>query len=447
MDPKKRLAAAALAASISNPGDKVETTLQTDAASVGITDPLYGSGKRIKWTKELLKKHAQSFMNMPITAKFGLDGKLEPHSSVVIGNITGVTYDEGEDKVKTDGILWNHYYPDTIAGLQDLYDKGEAEVSWEFEPSVLTASPDDGDNVWLPEEGRFVGLAIVGLGADRGNAIRLLAAKMQEEDAAKKQAEINEHRPGSYEWVSVNVAEHLTAAADEATYVPKTIIATYPDKTIYQDNGTYYELPYTIEGKTLKFSDTIEVEPTFQPLGASAAGSVTDPEVTPPTETVKEAEKPVEITDQELATLKASAEKVPTLETENADLRAAVAEGEAAKAELETLKAAQAAEAETRRRETLAASRLEEVEKIKPYDDASQKKEDLKAFETMDDGAFEIVKRVLAAAAESRGGVANEGAITPPVPTREDPDGAAAAILESEDFKRLTASLSGTEDK
>jgi hypothetical protein len=443
---KTKLEAAALSASLANPGDKIETTLHTDAVSVGITEPLFGSGKRIKWTADLLRKFAHTFKGMPITAKIREDGKLEPHSTTTIGHITDVWYDEGEEKIKTDGILWNHYYPDTIAGLQELYDKGEAEVSMEFEPEVLTASPEDGEDVWLPEQGRFVGLAIIGRGADRGNSIRLLASTMEKEEAAKVASEINDQRPGSYEWVAVNVAEHLSASGNPETYVPKTIIATYPDKTIYQDQGSFYELPYTIEGKTLKFSDTIEVEPTFQPLGASAAGSVTDPEDTP-TETVKEAEKPVEITDQELATLKASAEKVPTLETEIADLKAEVEAGNAAKAELETLKAAQAAKAEEDRKNTLAASRLEEVEKIKPYDDASQKKEDLEAFKTMDDAAFELVKRVLAASADKKGGVATEGAITPPAPTAQDPDGEAAAILESDDFKRLTASLSGTEDK
>lgn len=446
MTEKQRLEAAALAASMLNPDDKVETTLQTDAVSVGITEPLFGSGKRIKWTAELLKKFAPTFKNMPITGKIGLDGKLEPHSTAIIGNITDAWFDEGEQKIKTDGILWNHYYPDTIAGLQRMYANKEAEVSMEFEPTLLTASPEDGDDVWVPEEGRFVGLAIIGRGADRGNAIRLLASTMEKEDEARKQAQANAPKPGSFEWIALNVAEHLTASASEATFVPKTVLETYTDRAIYQENDKYYQIPYTIEGSTLTFSDTIEVEPTFQPLGASAAGSTLDPEVTP-TEPVKEAEKPVEITDQELATLKASAEKVPTLETENADLKAKVAEGEAAKTELETLKAAQAAEAETRRRETLAASRLEEVEKITPYEDANQKKEDLEAFKTMDDAAFELVKRVLTASAGTKGGVANEGAITPPTPTREDPDGKAAAILESEDFKRLTASLSGTEDK
>ena len=53
----------------------------------------------------------------------------------------------------------------------------------------------------------------------------------------------------------------------------------------------------------------------------------------------------------------------------------------------------------------------------------------------------------LTASVPAQGGVANEGAITPPTPTRQDPDGAADAILNSDEFKRLTASLSGTEDK
>ena len=388
MDPEI-LEAAALEASIGNPADKVEVTLQTDAASVGITDALFGSGKRIKWTAEALKRLAPTFKNMPITAEIRPDGSLTPHSKVTIGNVTDVYFDEGEQKLKTDGILWNHYYPDTIDQLRELYSKGKAEVSMEFEPSKLTASPDDGDDVVIPEDGRFVGLAIIGRGADRGNAIRLLASAMEKEDQAVKTNK--KARPGSFEWVAERVAEHLTASANVDNYVPKTVLETYPDRVIYVESDKYFELPYTIEGTTVSFSDTIEVEPTFQPLGASAAGSDSDPEVTP-NEPVKEAEKPVD--PKEIERLTASAEKVPTLEAEIATLKAAVAEGEAAKTELEQLKAAAAAKAEEERKTTLAASRLEEVEKIKPYDDASQKKEDLEAFKTMDDAAFELVKRV-----------------------------------------------------
>jgi hypothetical protein len=53
----------------------------------------------------------------------------------------------------------------------------------------------------------------------------------------------------------------------------------------------------------------------------------------------------------------------------------------------------------------------------------------------------------LMAAAEVRGGVASEDPITPPE-TREDGDGAAAAILQSEEFAALKASYGASkEDK
>lgn len=432
-----------LTASISDPKDRVEVTLQTDAVSVGITDPLMGSGKRIKWTKELLRKFAPSLVNMPITAEIREDGTLEPHSSVIIGNITSAVFDEGTEKIATDGILWNHYYPETISQLQDMYDDGSAEVSWEFIPTKLVASPEDGENVWIPEEGRFTGQAFVGQGADKGNAIRLLASAMKKEDMKKKVDE-RKPRPGSFEWIGELVAEHLTAGSDTDNYTPKTILETYPDRSIFTDGGNYFEVKYTIEGHDLKFSDTIEVEPTFQPLGASAAGSDENPEVTPPT-TVKEAEKPVD--EKELAALKAAAEKTPELERENAELKEKVATLEPIKAELDALKASTAEKEEAARRDTLAASRLEEIEKIRPYDDDKQKKEDQEAFKTMDDSAFEMVKRVLAASGEVKGGVSHEGHITAPETSRQDPDGKAAEILDSDEFKALTASLSGKEDK
>lgn len=442
----------ALEASISDPDDKVEVTLHTDAVSVGITDPLFGTGKRIKWTAELLKKHVASLKNMPITAKIleaveeGGKNTLVPHSDVVIGNITDAIYDEGSQKITTDGILWNHYFPETIGQLQKMYDDGEAEVSWEFIPTKLEASPDDGENVWLPLEGRFTGQAIVSHGADKGNAIRLLASVMEKEDRSNK-SDMRFARPGSFEHIGQQVAAHLTANSDVDNYTPKTVLETFTDRAIYVDNGKYWELPYTIEGSTLKFSDTIEVEPTFQPLGASAAGSQDNPEGNTPTTPVKEAEKPVD--EKELAALKASAEKVPTLETEIAELKKKVEEGEAAKTELATLKAANAEKEEEAKKDTLAASRLEEIEKIKPYadDEASQKKEDLAAFRTMDDAAFEVIKRVLTASAENKGGVAPEGQNQSPETSRQDPDGKADEILKSKDFENLLASVSGKEDK
>ena len=439
------LESTALQASIADPNDLHEVTLQADAVSVGITDPLFGSGKRVKWTRELLKKFAPTFKNMPVTAEIREDGQLVPHSKVTIGNISDVYYDDATDKVAVNAVLWNHYYPETIAEVRRLYEskdesgRPKAEVSWEFDPTKLTASPEDGEDVWLPEAGRFAGLAIVAKGADLGQGIRLLASAMEKEQKAVLDKATEAPRPGTFEWIGNAIAEHLTAGADADDYVPKNVVATYTDRAIYAENGRYFALPYTIEGSAVKFSDTIEVEPTFQPLGASAAGS-NPTEVTPP---VKEAEKPVEISEQELATLKASADKVPTLETENQTLKA---ENDTLKTENQTLKAANEERERKEREETLAASRIEEIEKIKPYDDEKQKKEDREAFKTMSDEAFEIVKRVLTASKGTAGGVANEGTITPPQKTPQDPDGAAAAIMDTDDFKRLLASVSGKED-
>lgn len=443
-----------LEASILDPNDRHEVTMHADAVSVGITDPLFGSGKRVKWTAEALKKFAPTMKNMPITAEIREEGDLVPHSKVTIGNIKDVYYDDATQKIAVDGILWNHYYPDTIAQITKLYNGDDEdkkpEVSWEFDPTSLTASddPEDGENVWIPEEGRFAGLAIVAKGADKGQGIRLLASAMETEQKALLDKATESSKPGTFEWIADAIAEHLTAGANTDDYVPKAVVATYPDRAVYVEEGRYFSLPYTIEGSDVKFSDTIEVEPTFQPLGASAARSTSDPENTPNPSSVKEAEKPVD--PKELATLQAAADRVPDLEKENETLKASKTaletENESLKTENATLKAANEQREREEQENTLAASRLEEVEKIKPYDDEKQKKEDFEAFKTMPDPAFEMVKRVLAASAEAKGGVADEGRIDPPAKSPQDPDGAAAAIMESDEFAHLLASISGKEE-
>lgn len=447
------LESTALEASILDPNDRHEVTMTADAVSVGITDPLFGSGKRVKWTADALRKFAHTLKNMPITAQIREeDGELVPHSKVTIGNVTNAYFDEKSQKIVTDGILWNHYYKDTIANVRKLYDDPDhkPQVSWEFDPTVLTASddPEDGENVWIPEEGRFAGLAIVAKGADLGQGIRLLASAMEREQK-EVLAKATEPRPGTFEWIADSIVGHLTAGENTDTYVPKNVIATYTDRAIYEESGRYFALPYTIEGSVVKFSDTIEVEPTFQPLGASAAGSNSDPENTPNEAAAKEAEKPVD--PKELATLQAAAERVPALESEKAALEtektALATEVETLRTENETLKAAAEERERTEKEETLAASRIEEIDAIKPYDDEKAKKDDFEAFKTMPDTAFEMVKRVLAASADPKGGVANEGTIEAPKNNDpQDEDGAAAAILQSDDFKRLTASYSGKEE-
>lgn len=438
-----KLQSQVLEASISDPNDPFETTMVGTAASVGTTSELFGSGKRVKWTAEQLEEYAPSLKDMPVTLEIYEDEegrkKFVPHSKTVIGRIKDVYFDKTKNAVAYTAALHKHLFPDTIEELAKLKASDEAEVSWEFYPTGLTDLPDEGDNVVTPSGGRFGALAVVNKGADLGNSIALLASAVERETAKIADNQKSNPKAGSFEWIGNQIVQHLTAQATPDTHVPFEVIETYPDHSVFIESGRYFDLPYTIKGNEIDFSDTIEVEPVYQPLGASASGSIQIPDGTPPPK-VEETDKNTmaEINETELAALRASAEKAPTLETENADLKAELETLKAAKQELDDLKAENAKKEEEARLDTLAASRLEEVEKIVPYKDEKQKAEDKEAFKTMDEKSFDIVKRTLMAAAEVRGGVANEARIDPP-DTREDPDGAAKDILESEEYKALKA--------
>lgn len=440
-----------LEASMSNPDDDVEVTLLTDAASVGITTPLFGSNKRVKLTEDFLRANAGSFKGMPITLEIKEEEedekgnhKLVPHSKTVIGVIKDAYFDEAKGKVATVGSLWKHYFPKTLKQLNEIYRAGKAQVSWELLPEELKALPEEGEDVFEAIKGRFVGQSVVNNGADLGNAITLLAAAASEE-AGKIKHDPEPAPVGSFEWIGEQVANYLSASSNADNYTPKTIIGTFPDQVIYSDSGKFYKLPIEIQGTNIKFSDTIEVEPIYQPLGASAAGSNDNvPEV--PLSNNKEAGKSnmAEIDEKELETLKASKTQAETRvgeleadlqakDTEIETLKAAVADAEAFKAQVEADKAEQAAN-------TLAASRIEEVEKIIPYDDEKQKAEDLETFKTMDEKAFEVIKRTLQAAAETKGGVSFTDGILNPFTSREDEDGAAAKILNDPVYQAIKQS-------
>jgi hypothetical protein len=454
---KDRIQSPVLEASLSDPSDPVEVTMIGTAVSAGITDTLRGTNKRIKWTGEQLQKYASTLKDMPITLQFDPDDPdrvSKDHTNTIIGRIKDVFYDSAKQSVGYTAQLYKHYFPETIQRLVDLRaadgdEDDKPQTSWEFLPTGLEASPDDGDDVFTPTGGRFGGLAVIARGADKGSRIALLAAAAEREQEEMENETIAAPKPGSFEWIGNKVAEWLTVNASVDDFKPAKVLETYPDHVIYTSGTNYYTLPYTITDNTLNFSDTIEVEPVYQPLGASAAGSIEiTTEAAPPTE---ETHKNVtDIDEKELEALRASAaaaEKVPTLEQENNDLKAEVETLKAAQEELDALKAANAEKEEAERLTTLAASRLEEVEKIVPYKDATQKEEDREAFKTMDDASFAMIKRALMAAAEVRGGVASEDPITPPE-TREDGDGAAAAILQSEEFAALKASYGASkEDK
>jgi hypothetical protein len=442
----KEIQSEVLEASIANPLDEYEVDLIVDAASVGITDPLSSTGRRMEWTEEVLASTIDTLRGMPVNLHFSEDGKISDHSTTVIGRVDEVGFDRTRGKAIAKAKLWKHYFPDTIAKLASLYKDKKAQVSIEFMPTKMEAS-EDGE-VDRPMAGRFMGLGIVDKGADRGNFVHLMASAKKEEanmklEEARKSGVVV---PGSFEWVANNFTQHLTASNTTDNFADVNVVATYPDNTIWYQNGTYYQTPYTIDRTSIKFGDTIEVEQDFKPLSASEEKG----EDTPPIKPSKEADKPMaEISDAELQALKASADKTEDLTKELETLKASLADAEK---ELETanekLEEASKRE-EDARLERLAASRMDEVEKIQSYDDTDQRKEDLEAFKTMDDRAFSMFKRALtASAATGKGGVPEGDPLRAPKETRQDPDGAAAEILDSEDYKRLIASVSATkEDK
>ena len=431
-----------LEASIANPEDEFEVDLIADAASVGITDELYRGGKRIEWTEEMLSSAAQSLRGMPINLKEpDDDGKIEPHTNIVIGRVEDVSFDQKRGKLLATGKLWKHVFPNTMVKLGDMMkdEKKRPQVSIEFQPTKAELNGD----VIKPLDGRFLGMGIVNKGADTGNFIHLLASAKEEDEKRKLDESKDKGVPlaGSFEWIGEQVITHLNASASTSDYDGFNVVATYPDRAIWYDNNTYYQIPYTIDRTSIKFGDTIEVEQDFKPVEASGTPdvSIVEPQ--------KEAVKPMaEITDTELEALKASAKQAEDLAEELKTLKASAEEAQTKLADAEKKIADAEAEKETARLETLAASRLEEVEKIHKYDNAEERKTALETFKTMDESSYNLLKNTLQAAAPSLGGVAEGEPIRNPLESREDSDGAAAEFVKSEDFKKLVASASESKE-
>lgn len=438
----------AIEASISNPDDLYEVDIIADVASVGITDALTSTDRKVDWTEEVLERTIGTLKDMPINLRISTneDGehRVENHTTTVIGRVSEAYYDRNRKRAVAKGKLWKHYFPETISELNKMHADKKAEVSIEFMPSKME---DIGDDTDRPLDGRFYGLGIVDKGADHGNFIHLLASAKKEETIMKLDQERKHGIPavGSFEWIGEQVVTHLNQSTSISNYSEKDIVATYPDHTVWYSGDTYYQIPYTIDRTSIKFGDTIEVEHDFKPLSAAVEKSL-EPTLIVPT---KEADKPMaEINDSELQALQASAKRSEDLDKELVALKAAAKETEdALKAATDELAAAKDRE-EVSRLDALAASRMEEVEKIQKYDDADQKKDDLETFKTLDDKAFSMFKRALTASAAPKGGVEPGAKITNPneADSKQDPDGAAAEILASDNFKALVASYSGKKE-
>lgn len=413
-------------ASLNNPNDSREVTLVATAVGVGRTHRL-ATGQIITWTADFLREKAASFIGMPVN--IDLDEEDEPtgHSRRAVGAIKAAYFDEGEQGVIVTAALWRHYAPHTVERIKELANDPDArdriQVSMEFLPEGELIANGDGSE--SPADGEFSGLGIVRIGADPRNRLILVAALAEDEaketmddsiidkivakvgarfslkqpntpeqDRDERNAELTAAHEGSLEWTGRRLAEHLAAKRGDDYDAPYSyVVATYPKYAIYQEGESYFQINYTRKGRDMTFDEPVEVDPTYNPVEASAS---TDMDAD-----LSQDEEPTlatEISEEQKASLRSE------LLTE---LKPQLDELEAVKAENVTLKAEKAAADEAAAKKELVAARVAELETIRPADDdGKQRREALCA--ALDDTAFAAYKAEMAAAVEVKGGLATD---------------------------------------
>jgi hypothetical protein len=440
-------------ASLVNPNDPTEVNVVAAVATVGKTNRL-STGQIIKWTPEFLRANAHTFVGKPVNirletikatdAKGSLRKKATGHSRFVVGAIKEAYYDEVKQAVIVTASLWEHYDPETIKSIRELYASGELQVSMEFKYPKDTLI-DNADGSQTPTVGTFSGMGFVGQAGDPRSFVYLMAAleKAEEEkqetsvnevikevvarltgtykeprdgdDEAQAQDAINEElsaaHEGSFEWLARNLQEHLSAnrSMSEPTY--HYVIATYPNYAIYQEGADYFRIDYKRSGDKVNFGEPQEVDPVYQPTAsASAEEGGVDPAENTGTLIQGEEELMSEKTQEELQAAQA----------QNAELKASLdamsSKLDEMKAALEARDAADAAREAAEQANTKATERLAELEKIVPV------KDELKAgllenLKAVDDVAYEAIKASFAASAELRAGIAPGEGIENPDPT------------------------------
>lgn len=410
-------------AALNNPNDSREVTLVADAVGVGRTHRL-ATGQIITWTAELLREKAKTFIGMPVN--IDLDEEDEPtgHSRRAVGAITNAFFDERKQVVTVTAALWKHYAPHTVARIKELANdpnsRDRIQVSMEFIPDGEMIANGDGSET--PVDGEFSGLGIVRVGADPRNKVILVAALAEdeaqgnmklddiisglrerfvledkispEEERDTRNAELAAAHEGSLEWYSRRLAEHLAEARGNDFDAPYSyVIATYPKYAIYQQGESYYRVEYTRKGRELDFGEPTEVDPTYNPVEASAS---TDTDA--PTTTQEDAVLATEITEEQRASLR---------EELLAELKPQLDELTTVKAENETLKAEKTAREEAEAKQTLVATRMAELEAIKPAEGAGKERREALCA-ALDDDAFAAYKADLAEAADAKGGLATD---------------------------------------
>lgn len=380
-------------ASLANPNDPAEVTLVADLSSVGITNRT-STGQLINWTADILRARATTLIGKPVNVLLQ-DGRVTGHSRNVVGTIIEAAYDETSQRLRIVASLWKHYFPETIAQLADLARKGALQVSAEF--MIAQANRDNG--VTEPTDGLFTGVAIVEEGADPRNKVLVLASALKSDKEAEQLLENEvEVLPQSYEWAGEQIAEYL--ANNEI--VDATVIGTYPDQFVYTSGENTNSVTITTNNGNLAFG-----EPTVwsESTGTTAIwGVVPSQEPATPQESKNM---------EELAEVQASRDRAQT-------------DADSWKSKFEELEASVKSERDEREAEkaaavavTLANTRIGEIEKIAPYKDATLKAEHLELFKTADDKTYEVVKSLIAATVEPKGGIASEGGLGP---TDEDAD-------------------------
>lgn len=427
-------------AALDNPNDPSEVTLVADAVGVGRTHRL-ATGQIITWTASILREKAHTFIGKPVN--IDLDEEDEPtgHSRRVVGAITHAFFDERKQVVTVHAALWPHYAPSTVARIKELAKDPDArnriQVSMEFIPTEEMIANGDGSET--PTDGEFSGLGIVRVGADPRNKVILVAAlaedegtrepmkldeilsevrqrfgltevKTPEEERDERNAELAAAHEGSFEWFSRRIAEHLAARRGNDYDAPYCyVIATFPKYAIYQEGENYYRIEYARKGREVTFEEPVEVDPTYNPVEASAS---TDEDATQ-NAVEEDAALAAEITDELRASLREEllAELKPQLDalTERAE------QAEQKLADRETADA----------KKELVATRLAELEAISPAGDGKERREALCA--ALDDEQFAAYKADLAATVEVKGGIGSDAE------GHEGTEGAAKPLVDDDE--------------
>lgn len=409
-------------AALNNPNDSREVTLVAKAVGVGRTHRL-ATGQIITWTAELLRNKAASFIGMPVNIDLDEEDQPTGHSRRAVGAIKAAYFDEGEQGVIVTAALWRHYAPHTVERIKELANdpdtRSRIQVSMEFIPEgEMTANADGSET---PVDGEFSGLGIVRVGADPRNKVILVAAlaedeakepmklddivdglrdrfvltekKTPEQERDEINAELAAAHEGSLEWTSRRLAEHLAERRGSDYDAPYCyVIATYPKYAIYQEGDNYYRVEYTRKGRSLEFGEPAEVDPTYNPVEATASQDDADPAQT------EVAALGTELSEEQKAELRAEllAEVQPQLD-----------ELEAVKAERDTLLAEKATAAEAEAKKELIATRVAELETISPAEGESKARREALCA-ALDDEAFATYKADLADTVATKGGLATD---------------------------------------